>query len=77
MAEGCPAQPEAEPEIHSFILKLWREHPAWNGHITHVPSGARRSVRGFEDIVGFIALYIDADAAGVQRRIDRRAGDGA
>ena len=73
MSEGFPPPPEAE--IHSFIVKLWREPPGWGGHITHVPSHARRSVRDIDDIAAFISKYL-VPAATIERRIDRRTGDG-
>lgn len=50
---------------HSFIVKVWledadRQHgPAeWRGHITHVPSGARRYVRELKQISAFIGTYL-------------------
>ena len=73
------AAPESDEHIHSFIVKLWLESaaadnhlPVWGGHITHVPSRERRSVRQLDDIVAFMAPYL----AGV-RRGDRRDADGA
>ena len=54
-----------EATVHSFIVKLWLENEgeanqiAWRGHITHVPSGARRYVKALSDITDFITQYID------------------
>jgi hypothetical protein len=55
----------AQPEIHSFILKFWREEmtaaddrPAWRGHITHVPNGERESVQDLAAILAFIRRYL-------------------
>ena len=49
----------------SFIIRIWQERVgvgerdvAWRGHITHVPSGARRSLDDFEDIITFIGPYL-------------------
>ena len=32
----------------------------WRGHITHVPSGRRRYVKDLDDILAFIAPYLEA-----------------
>jgi len=54
-----------EPYTHSFIVKIWLEETAeeagrakWRGHITHVPSGERRHLKDLEDILDFIAPYL-------------------
>jgi hypothetical protein len=54
-----------EQETHSFIVKIWRERAArqagkytWRGQISHVPDGARRSIRRFDEIMLFIAPYL-------------------
>jgi|KBSSwiStaDraftv2_1062776.scaffolds.fasta_scaffold161054_2 hypothetical protein len=52
----------------SFILKFWVEPTStasekdvlWHGQITHVPSGARRSLKSREDLLNFIGPYLDA-----------------
>jgi hypothetical protein len=51
---------------HSFIVRIWREQTEeqitraiWRGYITHVPSGQRRYLRSFEDIVLFIIDYVE------------------
>jgi len=56
-----------EATTHSFIVKIWLEEVAdesgdvtWRGHITHVPSGARRYLRNLDDIVDFILTYVEA-----------------
>ena len=56
-----------EPTIHSFIVKIWLEevvdetgNAIWRGHITHVPSGARRYLKELDDIVEFILPYLEA-----------------
>jgi hypothetical protein len=55
-----------ESNVHSFIVKLWLEGAddetdpaAWHGFITHVPSGQRRYLREFGDILGFIKGYVE------------------
>jgi hypothetical protein len=52
-----------ESKVHSFIVKLWLEGEtnllAWHGHITHVPSGARRYFKKLSDIPDFISEYLD------------------
>ncbi len=52
-----------ESKVHSFIVKLWLEGETnelvWHGHITHVPSGARRYFKQLSDITDFVAEYID------------------
>lgn len=51
--------------IHSFVVKIWREEaeqgkpPIWRGHITHVPSNARRYLKSLGDIPIFIKGYLD------------------
>jgi hypothetical protein len=57
----CP-----EEYTHSFIVKIWLEETAeeagratWRGHITHVPSGKRRYLQNVDDIVTFIAPYLE------------------
>ena len=50
---------------HSFVLKLWLEETGddddtvLRGHITHVPSGNRRALKAFEEIVLFIQPYFN------------------
>ena len=55
----------AEPETHSFVVKIWLEetadetpHPVWRGHITHVTSGQRRYVNNLGGITNFVAPYL-------------------
>ena len=55
-----------ESKVHSFIVKLWLEGEtnllAWHGHITHVPTGARRYFKKLSDITHFIGEYLDGSA---------------
>ena len=52
----------------SFILKFWVEPTStasekdihWHGQITHVPSGARRSLQNKEDLLNFVQPYLEA-----------------
>ena len=52
-----------ESTVHSFIVKLWLEGDTdpltWHGHITHVPSGARRYFKTLSEITDFINHYLD------------------
>jgi hypothetical protein len=66
-----------EFNTHSFIVKVWLEEPAdaqhgatWRGHITHVPSGTRRTVQTLDDIDRFIATYLER--MGVRRTTGQR-----
>jgi hypothetical protein len=56
----------AEQEPQSFVLKIWVEETAeeagqvkWRGHITHVPSYSRRYVQDLDEIVLFVAPYLE------------------
>ncbi|MBK8985297.1 MAG: hypothetical protein IPM39_04325 [Chloroflexi bacterium] len=59
-----------ETTTHSFIVRIWLEetleemleasHKAlWRGHITHVPSQKRRYFEDLNDIIAFIAPYLE------------------
>ena len=55
-----------EVNTHSFIVKIWLEETAeeagqaiWRGHITHVPSGERQYLTGLDEVVAFIAPYLE------------------
>jgi hypothetical protein len=55
-----------EYNVHSFIVKIWLEESAdeggqaqWRGHITHVPSKECRYLLGVDDIVTFVAPYLE------------------
>lgn len=57
---------QIEASTHPFIIRIWLEeaayesHPAtWRGHITHVPSGKRRYLKDLDDIIDFIAPYLE------------------
>lgn len=65
----------SEPEIHSFVIKLWIEESpeagasaAWRGHVTHVPSGERRHLKELADILDFIDPYLGGARAPHGRR---------
>ena len=56
-----------DPNPQSFILKFSVEPTTapekeivWHGQITHVPSGARRSLKTKEDLLNFIEPYLEA-----------------
>ena len=65
--------PQSEPETHSFVIKLWLEEEAddegrfWRGHITHVPDGKRQYLQRLEDILEFIAPYLNSAASPASR----------
>jgi hypothetical protein len=55
-----------ETTVHPFIVRIWLEETAeeagqavWRGHITHVPSGERRYLKELDDIVAFVAPYLE------------------
>ena len=52
---------QEDSNTHSFIIRIWLEdergQKAWRGHITHVPSGKRRYMKEFDDILAFIIPY--------------------
>ena len=52
-----------ESKVHSFIVKLWLESEggltAWHGHVTHVPSGARRYIKKLNEIADFVSEYLE------------------
>lgn len=63
----------AESTLHSFIVKLWLEdaggkkkRTVWRGHITHVPTGARRYLRSLSDVTEFIREYLDGNDARIR-----------
>lgn len=56
---------QLEFNTHSFVVKIWRESTdddqeegQWRGHITHVPSGERRYLKGLGSIAAFIVPYL-------------------
>ena len=56
-----------DPHTHSFITKIWLEEEAdetgravWRGTITHVPGGERRYLRTLNDVVTFIAPFVES-----------------
>ncbi len=71
-----------EPQIHSFIIKIWLEESIeeagqmkWRGQITHVPSGERRYLKNLKEIVAFIFPYLQS--AGINRDAIGDFGDGS
>jgi hypothetical protein len=57
---------QEDSHTHSFIIRIWIEElndegdqKAWRGHITHVPSGKRRYMKDFDDILAFILPYTE------------------
>jgi len=69
-----------ETSTHPFLVRIWLEDRApeadlaiWRGSITHVPSGKRQALRDLDDIVAFIAPYLEAvgNRSGARGRIRR------
>ncbi len=68
-------------QSHSFIVKVWLEESAeeageaaWRGHVTHVPSQERRYLHTLDDIVDFMAPYLErmgVQPAGYRRAVRR------
>jgi hypothetical protein len=54
-----------EGDTHSFVIKIWAERHAppavWQGNVTHVASGRRRSFRNLRAITAFIGSYLQSD----------------
>jgi hypothetical protein len=56
-----------EATTHPFIVRIWLEESAeeadratWRGYVTHVPSGERRYIHALDEIVAFIAPYVES-----------------
>jgi hypothetical protein len=70
-------------QSHSFVVKVWLEESVeeageatWRGHVTHVPDQDRRYVHTLDDILDFIAPYLDlmgVQPAGYRRPMRRIA----
>jgi len=59
----------------AFIVRIWLEETVqetgtatWRGHITHVPSGERRYLKDLQEIVAFIAPYLQRMGVQIPRR---------
>jgi hypothetical protein len=57
---------QPETITNSFIVKIWLEETIeeagraiWRGHITHVPNGGRRYIENLDEIIAFIAPYME------------------
>ena len=55
-----------ESGTHSFIIKIWLEETveeagraSWRGYITNVSSGERRYLQDLDDVVAYLALYLE------------------
>lgn len=70
-------------QSHSFVVKVWLEESveeageaSWRGHVTHVPGQERRYLHTLDDIVDFIAPYLElmgVQTAGYRRPPRRTA----
>ena len=61
-----------EFNTHVFVVKIWLEEDStssgkskWRGHITYVPTGQRRYIEDFFDIICFIIPYLEKMSAHV------------
>ena len=70
-----------EANTHSFIIRIWLEETAeeagratWRGHITHLPGGERLYLKQSDDILAFVASYLERMGVkpGLWRRLRRR-----
>lgn len=77
---GTMNQFEAEP--HSFIIRLWREHPgqdrgkrSWRGRVEHVQSGRSQYFNNLDDLPDILhqqtGLAEDLDNVFEPQRRDR------
>ena len=54
----------AEDTTHAFVIRIWLDvpaddgHPAWRGHITHVPDGKRVYFADIAEITTFVGSYL-------------------
>jgi len=60
-----------EENTHSFIVRIWLEPrelagavPEWRGVVEHAASGERRYFMDFDDLLNFIASYLDGKGGG-------------
>lgn len=70
-------------ESHSFIVKVWLEElpegdgpAAWRGHVTHVPSQARRYLHTLDEVIDFVGPYLESWGIALKgyRQVDRPPG---
>ena len=55
-----------EENTHSFIVRIWLEprelkgaSPEWRGEIEHVANGKRRGLKDLDEIIPFIAHFLE------------------
>ena len=63
--EELESEITSEADIHSFIVRVWREEPAseegqeiWRGHITPIPIGERFYFSSIDDISKLITSIL-------------------
>jgi hypothetical protein len=55
----------SDDHILSFIIKLWIDDETdspkttWQGTITHVPSGKRKTIQSIQEIDSFILAFLE------------------
>lgn len=61
-------------ESHTFVIRLWLEEtaleaelPSWRGHVTHYPGETRRYVSDLDQVVAFVAPYLEAMGIAIER----------
>jgi hypothetical protein len=59
------AEDQSELVIHSFVIRVWLEHPGhdsddglWRGQITHIPGGERKYFDDLTEIPAFIEFHL-------------------
>lgn len=58
--------PDIESNTHSFVIRVWAEEQdeagvvVWRGHVTHVQSSRRVYIQHLDEIVLFVAPYLEA-----------------
>jgi hypothetical protein len=55
---------DIESSSHTFVIRIWlesRDPPAWRGHVTHVITGDRREFADLQQLVQFVAGYLNTE----------------
>lgn len=71
-----------EPNIHSFIVKVWQEvvvgdaaDQGWRGYVTHVPSGSRRYFEDLAEILALVKPTLAVEAFALTRLPDQQPSE--
>lgn len=64
---SLPMAMEPESTTHSFVIKIWpsgvpeeADQGAWQGRITHVPSGKSGPLEELNEIAEFISPFLES-----------------